>query len=284
MITAILYHANCPDGFAAAWVAKNAGISAPVFVPVSHGIACPDLPEGVSEIYLLDFAYPVAVLNDLASKVKRLIVLDHHQTAIDHFAAVDRGDCGEALASNIDLVLDCERSGAGITWDYFHPGQPRPHLVNYVEDGDLWRFRHPDSKTVGAFVRTLPHEFAAWDDANLLSVADMCSAGLGAVAHIEAYVRASTQHAYWCEMGDRSFPIVNVTYESCSEVANALLDQHDTDMAGYYFRRGDGTWQYGFRSRNGVTVHDFATQFGGGGHPQASGCVTPEITHRRCST
>ena len=284
MTTAFLYHANCPDGFAAAWVANNATTDKPLFVPVSHGLAIPELRCDVSVVYMLDFAYTVDVLNDVAAKVEKVVILDHHQTAIDHFAGAQDGSiAGGKPASNIEMVLDCERSGAGITWDYFNPGQPRPALVDYVEDGDLWRFKLDHSRSVGAFIRTLPHEFEAWNNANQMSVDDMRHAGLGALAHIEAYVRAATQHAYVCEMGDRSFPIVNVTYESCSEVASALLDMHDSDMAGYYFRRGDGTWQYGFRSRNAVTVHDFAAQFGGGGHPQAAGCVTAELAHTRPS-
>jgi phosphoesterase RecJ-like protein len=82
-------------------------------------------------------------------------------------------------------------------------------------------------------------------------------------------------------MGDREFPIVNVTYESCSDVASYILETTDVDMVGYFFERGDGGWQYGFRSRNGVTVHDHAKQFGGGGHPRAAGCVTEAISHKR---
>ena len=81
-----------------------------------------------------------------------------------------------------------------------------------------------------------------------------------------------------CRMGDREFPIVNVTYESCSDVASYMIETLDAQMVGYFFERGQGGWQYGFRSRKGVTVHDFAQQFGGGGHPQASGCVVDNLS------
>ena len=75
-------------------------------------------------------------------------------------------------------------------------------------------------------------------------------------------------------MGGERFPIVNVTYESCSEVADKLCEMHpDAPFAGYFFERGDGSWQYGFRSRGDFDVGEFATQFGGGGHKGAAGCV-----------
>lgn len=290
---AVLYHANCPDGFAAAWVAYNAlGVDTALYA-VSHSDPPPDL-TGVDEAYVADFSYPHDVLVELTAS-RRVVVLDHHRSAIDDICNHHHDFQGEAPWGDgsrgdgyvmrysrwYETVLDTNRSGAGITWDYFHSGIPRPAVVDYVEDRDLWRFKMPDSKTVSAFIRCQPYDLDVWDELAKLSVADMANAGEGVLLHIDAYCRAATNHAYWCEMGGRRFPIVNITYESCSEVAAHLLDHFDTDMAGYFFERGERGWQYGFRSRNGVTVHDFAIQFGGGGHEQASGCVLSEIGHRR---
>ena len=81
-------------------------------------------------------------------------------------------------------------------------------------------------------------------------------------------------------MGGRVFPIVNVTYHGASDVAGHLLNHFDTNMAGYFYQQPDGTVKYGFRSRDGVTVNDFAEQFGGGGHPQAAGCQTSGPVHK----
>lgn len=275
MIDAVIYHSNCPDGWCAAWVAYSAlkgDEGVPALHPMSYGQRLPDL-TGIDTVYFVDFSLPHADLVTLAES-HEVIVLDHHQTAIDDIAAHP--------VRPYFAALDVDRSGAGITWDYFHPGEPRPPVVDYVEDRDLWRFALPDSKAVNAYLRTQPYSLGAWEDINQhLGVGDMASAGRGVLLHIDAYCRAAAGHAYWCEMGDRKFPIVNVTYESCSEVADYLLDHFDCDMAGYFFETGDGMWQYGFRSRNGVTVHDHAKAFGGGGHPQAAGVRLPEIRHQR---
>jgi hypothetical protein len=285
--TAVIYHDQCPDGWCAAWVAYNALKSdggLPVLHPMSYGQPVPNL-DGVDTVYLVDFSLPHAELVALA-ETRRVVVLDHHQTAIDDICGAlgwepEPGSNVPSPDWPYAAVLDVSRSGAGITWDYFH-SEPRPPVVDYVEDRDLWRFALPRSKAVNAYLRTQPYALGAWDDIDqYLTVTDMAIAGEGVLLHIGAYCRAATNHAYWCEMGDRRFPIVNVTYESCSEVADHLLSYFGCDMAGYFFETGDGMWQYGFRSRNGVTVHDHAKAFGGGGHPQASGCRVPVIAHRR---
>src|SRR5690606_35880403 len=63
----------------------------------------------------------------------------------------------------IYALIDQQRSGAGIAWDFFHPGVPRPALVNHVEDRDLWRFALPGTREIQAAVFSRPYTFAAWD-------------------------------------------------------------------------------------------------------------------------
>jgi oligoribonuclease NrnB/cAMP/cGMP phosphodiesterase (DHH superfamily) len=287
----VLYHDNCPDGWTAAWVAHHSiaamGERRPDLIPVTHGQPPPDL-TGVDQVIIADFAYSHEIMTEMAQG-RQVVVLDHHRSAIDDIrAAHGMGDSDGPLIiqgqDGYSGVFDENRSGAGIVFDYFHQGADRPPLVDYVEDRDLWRFALPGSDLVNAYIRTQPYDLASWD--NLASQLEeqperIWAMGGGALAHIQAYCRAAANHAYMCRMGDREFPIVNVTYESCSEVADHLLDVFEVDMAGYYFERLDGMWQYGFRSRNGTTVHDHAIAFGGGGHPQASGCSVPEPVHER---
>jgi hypothetical protein len=300
MNTAIIYHDNCPDGWTAAWVAHRAlAPERTKLIPAQHGQPPPDLTT-FDTVYIVDFSYPHKVMAEMAIEGQRtVVVLDHHRTAIDDICSGHGDDPGQApwgegakgdkwiarYETPYQTVLDDNRSGAGITWDYFHPGEPRPPIVDYVEDRDLWRFMLQGSQEVNAYLRTVPFTLDEWDGlAEGWNTTDLVNIGTGALSHIEAYCRAAAGHAYWCTMGDRYFPIVNVTYESCSEVASYLLDHFDCDMAGYFLERGGGGWHYGFRSRNGVTVHDHAAAFGGGGHPQASGCVVPEIAHLRAES
>jgi hypothetical protein len=291
--TAILFHGGCTDGFTAAWIAHNAlGRDR---VALLHGAAHGEPPphlDGIDEVFILDFAWPHQTLVDMtAGGHRRVVVLDHHRTTIDDVldALGTNGEHSDqvgsvkatGLALPYEAQLDDARSGAGITWDYFHPGEERPALVAYVEDRDLWRNQLPDSRAVSAFIRTQPHALGHWNILVTLSQYAMVEAGTWILEHIDHACRLAAQNSYWCRMGDRTFPIANVTYDIGSDVANHLLGHHNTTMAGYYFRRPDGDWQYGFRSRDGVTVHDHAQAYGGGGHEQAAGCHTTELAHER---
>lgn len=74
----VLYHANCWDGFCAAWVARMAlgDIEA---VPVNYGTEPPDVRG--RNVYVLDFSYPRAVMRRLLGQAHFVTVLDHHKTA-----------------------------------------------------------------------------------------------------------------------------------------------------------------------------------------------------------
>ena len=73
-----IYHANCMDGFTAAWVVarKVPGIE---LVPASYGDAPPDVLG--KTVLIVDFSYAKAVLETMAGDARLVVVLDHHKTA-----------------------------------------------------------------------------------------------------------------------------------------------------------------------------------------------------------
>ena len=54
---------------------------------------------------------------------------------------------------NIHVVFDKERSGAGITWDVLFDGEPRPPLIDRIEDRDIWRWKYGNSRLVHAALK-----------------------------------------------------------------------------------------------------------------------------------
>jgi hypothetical protein len=303
--TAVLYHKGCPDGWCSAWVAYNALAEQgdpPTLIGVTHGQPEPDLGD-YSRVFIVDFAYSHEIMSAMAEE-RQVVVLDHHRTAIEDIMGSIGGLDAEGLEGGrilleldapYEAVLDTDRSGAGITWDYFHPDSGRstlparhdqpgraPIMVNYVEDRDLWRWGLWRSRDVNAYLKSLPHELATWDAvAEQTSLQEMADLGAGGLNQIQAYARAAATQAYWCVMAGERFPIVNITYESCSDVVDHLLEVFQTDMAGYFFQRPDGLWQYGWRSTDDRSCRQIAEKFGGGGHDRASGCQVPELAHER---
>ena len=131
----VLYHGSCPDGFCAAWVAHRA-LGDVELHPAKYGEAPPNVMGRT--VYVLDFSFPRAVLEDWHRRHANLVVLDHHKSVIKDLAGLPY------------VTLDVERSGARLTWDHFFPEGNRalPALVAYVEDRDLWRWALPHTSAV----------------------------------------------------------------------------------------------------------------------------------------
>lgn len=116
----------------------------------------------------------------------RVIVLDHHKTALQRLG-------NEAsLGENVVKVIDMERSGATIAFDYFkdkifspdvavkHPSileefERVRKLFLYIEDGDLWRWRLPNSKAFRSGLKDLDIEFDARKNPSLFDQVIACS-------------------------------------------------------------------------------------------------------------
>lgn len=101
----------------------------------------------------------------------RVVILDHHKTAME--ALGGRSFEGE----NVSKVIDMERSGATIAFDYFkhkllESGKNNydeiiaefdrvRRVFEYIEDGDLWRWRLENSKAFNSGLKDSNLEFNA---------------------------------------------------------------------------------------------------------------------------
>jgi len=260
--TYVLYHDNCPDGFGAAYAARLALGDGAIYVPVSYGQPLPEI-ENESVVYIVDFSYPRDVLLELKARSRNLIVLDHHKTA-------------QADLEGLDFcTFDMERSGAGITWDYFH-ASPRPALIDYVEDRDLWRFRLPHSKEISAYIASYPKQFVTWHqiDHELRTRFVGVAAQGNAILRFQGQkVREMADNVRVKDIGGYEVPYTNTTV-FFSEVGEELCKLYpDAPFAAYYLDRKDGRRQWGLRSRNGFDVSAVAKLYGGGGHAAAAGFV-----------
>ena len=181
----VLYHAECVDGFTAAWVARGLYLERDVeYIPVKYFEPPPDVTG--KEVLILDFSYPRGVLEEMYAKAAKLLVLDHHATA------------QEALAGLPYAEFDMERSGAGMTWDRLYAssrGVKRKWLVDYVEDRDLWRFKLPGSKEVSAYLSSQPMTFESWSRISEMDVNLVAELGTVLLASIDESVRALAKNA-----------------------------------------------------------------------------------------
>lgn len=258
----VIYHANCWDGFCAAWVAYKAlgDIEAR---PAHYGSAPPPVKDRV--VYVLDFSYDRDTMTRIATDARRLVVLDHHKTAQ---AALDGLHEPE---SGIDIIFDMNRSGGQLAWLWFFKDTPAPWLVNYTADRDLWRHELPESENINAALRSYPLDFALWDEfADRVGQREMFKREGSAIRRAErAIVETHVRNAREREMDGHKVLAVNATV-LFSEIAGELAK--DRPFGACYFDRQDGRRQWSLRSRDGgVDVSAIAKAHGGGGHTQAAG-------------
>jgi oligoribonuclease NrnB/cAMP/cGMP phosphodiesterase (DHH superfamily) len=137
MTALCIYHGNCQDGFGSAWAVRHALGDAVEFYPGVYQNEPPDVTG--RDVIMVDFTYKSAVVQKMASTARSILILDHHKSAAADFADFPEG------IENLTAFFDMDRSGAGMAWDHYHPGTPRPKLLDHIEDRDLWRHPHAGS-------------------------------------------------------------------------------------------------------------------------------------------
>jgi oligoribonuclease NrnB/cAMP/cGMP phosphodiesterase (DHH superfamily) len=231
---------------------------------------------------MVDFSYKRDVIVKMAETAKSILILDHHKTAQEDLAPfivpeLTVAAWNDNMCPVVSAVFDMERSGAGLTWDFFEPDAPRPALVNYVEDRDLWRFKLEGSREVSAYIFSNEYTFENWDRINA-----QLEDGLQYVINIGAAIERK-HHKDVAELVDvckRRMKIGGV------EVWGASLPYTLTSDAGNLMAQGEPFaacyWDtpkgrvFSLRStQEGSDVSAIASQYGGGGHKNASGFQVP---------
>lgn len=262
----VVYHADCMDGFCAAWVLSrrfgkpNTGTGTN-FIPVRYGETIPHmLPQ--DSMIIADFSFPRLDLQRLHDQHPgHVTVLDHHKTS------------EEELKGLSFCQFDMQRSGAGMVWDHFFPSKPRPWIVNYVEDRDLWRFQLRESRAVNAYLQSLPLDFATWTMTAERGLDHAIKMGTAIQGYITRYTKhVAAQARVVCFEGE-DWPIVNAPKMGISEALNYLCAEYDGIAMGWFQRR-DGQYEYSLRSIGDFDVSEVAKRWGGGGHKRAAGFRT----------
>jgi oligoribonuclease NrnB/cAMP/cGMP phosphodiesterase (DHH superfamily) len=268
-----IYHGNCADGFGAAWVVRRAFAGSDIeFHPATHGNPAPDVTG--KKVIIVDFSYPLEILTAMAAAAESVLVLDHHKTAQadleDIPAAGPHHIYHQVPANRLTALFDMHRSGAGIAWDYFFLGEPRPALINHIEDRDLWLFKLEGTREIQASLFSFPYDFDVWDALFEGDVQTMRAEGVAIERKhhkdVAELVRVTKRRMV---IGGYDVPVANLPYTLTSDAGHMMCAGEP--FAACYWDTPEGR-SFSLRSTDaGEDVSAVAKKYGGGGHRNASG-------------
>jgi len=278
----VIYHKNCFDGMASAYVCSLKFGTDPKkvkYIPagyddekLQHNLMqdCYENANINDEYVIVDFSFSHELMKLLADKAP-IIVLDHHKTA-------------QANCEGLDFCkFDMNESGATMVWKHFFPNQPIPNLIRYIKDRDLWLFQERASQEVNAFIQSFPMTII--DYARLHGTLDNDLEGvIKSGESIERYkntmIQTGAKFAWFGKIAGYEVPIANATM-LFSEIGNELCKQlSNYPFSAYFTIKPNGKVQWGLRSIGEFDVSEIAKKYNGGGHKNAAGFVRDDYNFR----
>lgn len=309
----ILYHGDCLDGFGAAYAAWRHYRSNAIYRPMHHGEPWNMDDVAGHEVFILDFSFPPAVLEEMARVARSVTQIDHHASALNEWSAIAQSD-GEAYyyshpALPLKIHFNLNKSGARLTWDYFHPETPAPLAIRHIEDQDMWRFALAGTRPFCRALRLMPFDLESWhalivdtDNESTERYVDMVKSGTAIETFFQREIEGLAQGSLCgparlrgepvdalqalrhgqaiVSSGDRSWLAVNGLAVNAnalfaSDLGN-LLAEKGASFGLIWQLSGDGEVKASLRSRgHSPDVSVIAARYGGGGHPNAAGFRLP---------
>jgi oligoribonuclease NrnB/cAMP/cGMP phosphodiesterase (DHH superfamily) len=284
-----IYHADCLDGFAAAWCVRAALGDNVEFYPGVYQQEPPP-PDG-RDLILVDFSYKRSVLDRMARAANSILILDHHKSAQEDLTGFPKpppyeGWIGASYLPRgercpIFALFDMDRSGAAMAWDYFigdgfclgwvgNHAVDRRKFIDYIQDRDLWRKELPYCDEFTIALRSYPFDFTVWDSLIDAGPRSLISEGHAIQRYYRLRVDEMKRSAYAATLAGIHCWISNAPLSMASEVAGELCERGG-EFGACYSEIASGRFQYSLRSRGDFDVSKVARQFGGGGHKNAAG-------------
>jgi uncharacterized protein len=274
----VIYHGNCADGFSAAWCFWHKYGDSCEYVAGVYQKPPPDVTGRT--VYLVDFSYKRAAVEQMLSTAESVTLIDHHKTAIEDLRPLFRSDSWTGDPKPLNFYVDLERSGATLAWDYLFPGEPRPLLLGHVEDRDLWRFKLPNTREIQANVFSYDYTFEQWDRLMAAGQAELLQMTVAGAAIERKHHKDIAELVKVCKrrmvIGGHDVPVASLPYTLSSDAGHLMATGEK--FAACYWDTDTGR-TFSLRScDDGMDVSAIASGYGGGGHAKAAGFTVPR-TH-----
>jgi oligoribonuclease NrnB/cAMP/cGMP phosphodiesterase (DHH superfamily) len=271
-IDVVLYHGDCVDGYASAFSCYYYFKLKNKKKKISY-IACqyqkpPPLVNN-KNVLICDFSYKYSTLKELIKSAKKLIILDHHQSAEKDLRNIPKEN----------KVFRMDHSGAYITWAYFFGEDKVPLMIKYIEDNDIWKKSMTHTRQFTSYIFNIPKQFEAYErllDDNYVTN-HVIPVGDGMMKQNDNYINDGIKKmaVNFILIDNNLYFVGNVNTSILkSEIGNSFLTANpDVNFAICYSKNEyTGETYVSLRSNDtGSDVEEIASKFGGGGHRNAAG-------------
>jgi oligoribonuclease NrnB/cAMP/cGMP phosphodiesterase (DHH superfamily) len=287
-----IYHSNCLDGIAAAWVVWDHYRKKGEEITLTPGVYNKPLPEGLQgkTVIIVDFSYDYETTEWLLENTD-LVLLDHHDTAVrrlqnltlNTLLKVTTGKSkgskdhpnefiSRALENNFKgIVLDSEYSGAMLAWRYFNPGQRAPDEIVFVQDRDLWQFKYDNTKRWTEMAFSYPLTVETFDKfVNHDQKSDLLVEGHALMRKQAMNVERISESSRIIDIDGIQGAVVNTNYMYASDIGDFFKNGF-VFVATYSDSKDCRIFSLRSRKDGGANVALLAERFGGGGHQNAAG-------------
>lgn len=262
----VFYHAECTDGFTAAWVAwkkfgekvKYIGLN-PSEVP---------LPVHGKRIFTLDMSF--------SEPVTRELMRDNQLTSIDHHIS------NKAVTlSTFEPSYALDHSGCVLAWRYFHHDKPIPKFLQYVEDVDLWEKKIPHALALYSFLEMDNFSFKRWskiitDFEDKTKRQKILELGKLLQKHEDELIKYDIEKMAKLVRFD-GYIVYTINTTRDSSAVGARLAHMKGPFAIVWKEYKDGIVGVSLRGNGGVDCSKIAAKYGGGGHKSSAAFTLPSL-------
>lgn len=258
-IDCVIYHADCSDGFGAAWAAWKALGSRAEYIPAMHGKPPPDVKG--KNVIILDFAYDKKTTKKMIKDATSFVMRDHHKSAMINLEGVAKPDW-----------FQLDHSGCILSWEFFHPGVPAPRFLKFIENRDMgWKPYMEYSREFSTAFDMIPFEFRAYDQMLNASFVDSCiERGSHIITYADNVIEKACKNAVRKKLRGYDVLVTNASHW-ISEIGTKLAPDCDFALV-WFWNHAEKYAKVSLRSFHpDVDCGTIAKRFNGGGHADIAG-------------
>lgn len=236
-------------------------------------------------IYMVDFSLSVQEMEYLANKVSIFHWIDHHKTALD-----------KSIGTSFEMlpgIRQIGRAGCELCWDFYFPNKELPRVVFLLGRYDVWDHKDPDilpfqmglklrELDIGKDIfsielwKRLIYLMPGYETEDIVYRTQIVN-GKNILKYREKANEAYLEKCgYEIEFEGMNALVVNRLLIN-SKFFDSKFDPKKHDLMISYGFLGH-TWKVSLYTSKDIDLSQIAVKYGGGGHPQACGFHTDDIS------